>query len=183
MKDKEKDNVVLTWQQKLEQLDEKLNEKDEKYQELQQQFDELKEEQIDKENDYIRENSEIMAKRELADNEIGFLREQLNEKDERIDQLTDIIDKLKSENDLKEQQVQEVIVLQEQNNNDNNSKDKEIEKYKLDYEHMNTLKENMEVNYQSLQKENINIINKNTEINKAYQLSKFAFKIMKFSNE
>ena len=126
-----------------------------------------------KENIFIRENSEVMAKKELAENEVRFLRDQIDDKEDKIDQLNDKIIAVKNENNEKEEHLKELNILQEKNANEN--KNKEIEKYKLDYDHICKLKENIEINYQSLQKENIEVINKNSELSKTHQNSRLSY--------
>jgi chromosome segregation ATPase len=103
-----------------------------------------------------------MARRELAENEVKFLKEQLDTKDDRIEELESQVESLKDMNEDLQNELYNTQSLREHDLNKH--REKELEKYKIEYEHVSKQKENIEVNLFSLKKENIGILNKNSAL-------------------
>ncbi|CAI2381661.1 unnamed protein product [Moneuplotes crassus] len=167
LKDQEVQNVSFSWKQKWEETNENLSKIQKQFGTLEEKYQKLKEESSQKEINFVKENSEIMTQKKMAENEAKFLREQVSLKDVKIKDLQDSIMALKGRNQQPVIEVKEVPVLQEQTEND--ERDKQIEQYKLDLRHLNKIKENMEVTCQSLQKENIQILDENTDLSKTHR--------------
>jgi hypothetical protein len=156
-KDKEKELAVIAINEKYNDANERLQKYENQNLELSQKFDNLKDQQIAKEGNFIIENSKILARMEFAENEVEFLKKQLDKKDDKIDDLETHVDSLTDTNDELQRELSRTQTL-----NDHDMNVKEVEKFKLDFDHVSKQKENIEVNFLSLKKENIGILNKNS---------------------
>lgn len=98
----------------------------------------------------------------MAKNELNFFKSQLEEKEKYITELQNELTSLKSQNYENTVKLEENRVLQERELNHTSAR--ELEKYKLEYENINSQKQEIETNFYLLQKENIDMRNRNTNL-------------------
>ena len=146
-------------------MDQRLRSEKERYIELTQKYDEAIQNQIDKEADYIKENSQLMSQNELLINEKLQMQSRLDESNDQMQLLNDQIRMLKVDN-IKEiqyfyiksknhfyREYEAKYTLKERDLNLSNIK--KIGQYKLDIENLENEKQKIELNYNILQNENM----------------------------
>jgi len=86
-KDKERETVVSMWQEKYDDVKQRLDKLSMENENLINKFESFKESQLAKEANYIKENNEIMNKKAISENEVQYIKELLQRKEDTIDQL------------------------------------------------------------------------------------------------
>lgn len=165
-KDRERETTIGIWQEKYNDAVSKLENSIQEYQSLYSKFENFKDSQLNKEAGFIKENSEIMNKKELLQNEIQFLKQQF----ESHKDLQEKYDLLKQEKTQLQSQLREILLLKEKQQSMKN--DDEVSQCKLDLEHANAKKKEFEIHMKALQKENIEVINSNSSLLKQKQENK-----------
>ena len=155
-KEREKDTLISMWQDKIEDASQRIQYLTDENKQLNDKLDSFKTMQLEREAEFIKENSEIMRKREISDNEWKHLREQLNQKQEEIERIYSDLENLRADSTMKNEKILDEYALKEKELNISNIK--KIGKYKIDIENISEEKRKFQLNFISIQKEKDQII-------------------------
>lgn len=150
------------WQEKYEDSSRQLQELNEENKLIRQKLDSFKSVQLEREAEFIKENSEIMRKKEIIDNEWKYLREQLSQKQAETMNIYSELEGMRSETLKSNEKIVEEFALKERELNI--ASVMKIGKYKVDIENINQENRTMQMNFISLQKEKENILAQNQNL-------------------
>lgn len=158
-REREKEGVEKVWQEKYDGIVDRLQQQLEENKSLQQKFEDFKNSQQVNETSLIKENNKLMNRLTLSENEVVHLKTIVDDKTKIMSELQSKVKQLETENSIK---INTDNVLKEKQLSEYTNK--QVEKYKLDYENLSSVNCELEANYFSLQKENIEVRNRNTDL-------------------